>query len=87
MRRSRSLIPALLNSMTSVPPVRFDISALSRDMLSGWVTSRVRISIPFASSEASDFVDRAVAKTRKPLAANSRAKAWPAPPSEQLYSA
>jgi hypothetical protein len=55
-------------------------------MLSSLVTSRGNVSIPFSSRLDRDLVDRAVANTRRPWAANSRARSWPTPPGEHLDS-
>jgi hypothetical protein len=49
-------------------------------MLSGTATSSVNVSIPFSVRLVNDVRERAVAKTLKPLLANSRARALPAPP-------
>lgn len=82
--KQNSLVPALLNKMSSLPPVLLAISCFKRAMLSGEVTSRAKVSMPFSERLFSDFSDRAVANTRRPLAANSRARALPEPPSEHL---
>jgi hypothetical protein len=55
-------------------------------MLSALVTASGNVSIPFSSRLERDLVDRAVANTRRPWAANSRARAWPTPPGEHLDS-
>lgn len=78
------LVPALLNSISNLPPVRFTISSLSAAMLAAFVTSRAKVSIPISSKLDRDPVDRAVAKTRMPWAANSSARAFPTPPREHL---
>ena len=79
-------MPALLNNMSSLPPVRVMISAFKAAMLSEEVTSRIRVSMPFSSSPLRDLRERAVAKTRIPLDANSRASAWPALPLVHLVT-
>jgi hypothetical protein len=53
-------------------------------MLAAFVTSSANVSIPLSSKVDRDAVDRAVAKTRMPWAANSRARAFPTPPREHL---
>jgi hypothetical protein len=68
------LVPALLNKISNFPPVRFAISAFSAVILSTLVTSRLNVSMLFSSRLKRDLVDRAVAKTRKPRAANSTAR-------------
>ena len=78
------LVPALLNRISNLPPVRFTISSLSAAMLDAFVTSSAKVSIPLSSKVDRDAVDRAVAKTRIPWAANSRARAFPTPPREHL---
>jgi hypothetical protein len=77
-------MPALLNSRSSFPPVRVTISPFRACMLSALVTSSGNVSIPFSSRLDRELVDRAVANTCRPWAANSRARAWPTPPGEQL---
>ena len=79
-----SHVPALLKRIFNFPPVRFVISCCSKAMLSLLVTSRASVSMPFVSRSVSDLVDRAVANTRQPREANWSARAWPAPPAEQL---
>jgi len=74
----------LLKRIPREPPVRVAISVLRLAMLSGLVTSRVMVSMPFSAKLPSVLSERAVAKTRKPLAANSKANALPAPPWEHL---
>jgi hypothetical protein len=85
-QREYILMPALLNNISSFPPVRVAISALSARMLSALVTSSANVSIPLSSRVERDLIDRAVANTRRPCAANSRARAWPTPPGEHLDS-
>ena len=77
-------MPALLNSISNFPLVRFEISFFRAVMLSKFVTSRANVSIPFSARLEREPVDRAVAKTRRFWEANSRARAWPTPPGEQL---
>jgi hypothetical protein len=79
-------MPALLNNMSNLPPVRLMISAFKAVILSDIVTSRVRVSIPFSSSPLKDLRDLAVAKTRIPWDANCRARAWPALPLVHLVT-
>jgi hypothetical protein len=80
-----ALEPALLYSMSSVPPVRWEISAFTAAMLSGSVTSSASVSMPLSARFVMDLRERAVAKTRRPRAANSSASAFPAPPCEHLF--
>lgn len=56
-------------------------------MLSELVTSSVRVSMPFSVRFATDLSERAVAKTRRPWAANASASVLPTPPWEHLSEA
>lgn len=69
-----------------MPPVRRTISSFNAVILSGFVTSSMKVSIPFSSRLDKAFLERAVANVRKPRAANSNARALPALPAEQLSS-
>jgi hypothetical protein len=80
-----ALVPALLYNISSVPPVRLEISVFTAAMLSRSVTSSASVSIPLSARLAMDLRERAVAKTRRPRAANSSASAFPAPPCEHLF--
>lgn len=70
--------------MFRAPPVTRATSSLNAAMLSGFVTSSMKVSIPSSSGLNTAFFDRAVANTRKPRAANSKARALPALPFKQL---
>lgn len=70
--------------MFRAPPVTRAISSFNAAMLSGFVTSSMKVSIPSSSRLDTAFFDRAVANVRKPRAANSKARALPALPFEQL---
>jgi hypothetical protein len=72
--------------MSKEPPVRREICVARVSILLASVTSRVRVSIFFPCRLAKVFSDLAVANTRKPLEANCRARALPAPPWEHLVS-
>lgn len=76
--------PALLKRMLRVPPVTRVISSFNAAMLSGFVTSSMKVSMPFSSKLDTAFLVRPVANVRKPRAANSTARALPALPFEQL---
>lgn len=76
--------PALLKRILRVPPVTCAISSFNAAMLSGFVTSSMKVSMPFSSRLDTAFFDRPVANVRKPRAANSKARALPALPFEQL---
>lgn len=64
--------------------MRLEISATRALILLASVTSRVSVSIFFPWRLAKVFSDLAVAKMRKPLEANCKARALPAPPWEHL---
>jgi hypothetical protein len=70
--------------MSKEPPVRLEISAARALILLASVTSRVSVSIFSPRRLVKVFSDLAVAKTRKPLEANCKARALPAPPWEHL---
>jgi hypothetical protein len=66
-RTERDILePALLNSISSLPPVRLETSSLNAAMLSELVTSSANVSMSFCANSERELVDRAVAKTRMP---------------------
>ena len=71
--------PALLISMSSLPPVSASTSFFRAAMLPGESTSTASGVMPRAFRSWIESVRLAVARTWYPLALNSRARAWPMP--------